>query len=168
MPDNRRIAAEVERLAAPVAAFLGLDIVQVTYRRESHGWVLRLLIERAGEEGGVQVGDCQRLSRELGDVLDVEDPVPTQYRLEVSSPGLDRPLVKPVDFERFSGWRVRRRTTGNAIFPASCAVCARTGSHSTWMDIGSRSNASSWPRPIWCPNSTVSLPARRSDTTGES
>ncbi len=111
MPDNRRIAAEVERLAAPVAAFLGLDIVQVTYRRESHGWVLRLLIERTGEEGGVQVGDCQRLSRELGDVLDVEDPMPTQYRLEVSSPGLDRPLVKPVDFERFSGRRVRLRTS---------------------------------------------------------
>lgn len=111
MPDNRRIAAEVERLAAPVAAFLGLDIVQVTYRREAHGWVLRVLIERSGEEGGVQVGDCQRLSRELGDVLDVEDPIPTQYRLEVSSPGLDRPLVKPADFQRFSGRRVRLRTS---------------------------------------------------------
>lgn len=102
-----RIAEQIERLAGPVALDLGLELVQVQYRREAGGWVLRLLIDR---DGGVKVEDCKRLSRELGDVLDVEDPIPTPYRLEVSSPGLDRPLVKPEDFQRFAGQRIVLQT----------------------------------------------------------
>ena len=78
-----RIAERIEQLAGPVARDLGLELVQVQYRREAGGWVLRLLIDR---EGGPDVEDCKRLSRELGDVLDVEDPIPTAYRLEGSSP----------------------------------------------------------------------------------
>jgi len=89
-----RIAEQIERLAGPVALDLGLELVQVQYRRD----------------GGVKVEDCKRLSRELGDVLDVEDPIPTPYRLEVSSPGLDRPLVKPEDFQRFAGQRIVLQT----------------------------------------------------------
>ena len=78
----------------------GLEIVVVQYRREAHGWVLRVVLDHPD---GVSVDDCARFSRELSDLLDVEDPVPSAYNLEVSSPGLDRPLAKPRDFVRFAG-----------------------------------------------------------------
>jgi ribosome maturation factor RimP len=61
---------------------------------------VRLFVDAAG---GVTLGDCERGSREVEGLLDVEDPIPQNYRLEVSSPGLDRPLVKPAHFERFAG-----------------------------------------------------------------
>ncbi len=108
MARNEDIAARVEALAAPLAESLGLALVQVLYRREAAGWVLRLLVERPG--GAVCVEDCGRVSRELSVLLDVEDVVPSAYRLEVSSPGLDRPLVSLADYARFLGREVTLRT----------------------------------------------------------
>jgi len=84
-----------------MARDLGLQVVLVQYRRESNGWILRVLVDRP--EGTVSVEDCSSLSRELSDVLDIEDPIDVPYNLEVSSPGLDRPLVSREDFERFAG-----------------------------------------------------------------
>jgi len=105
---KNKVEEQIEKLAGPVAESLGLELVQVVYRRESAGWILRILVDRPG---GVSVDDCADLSRELSHILDVEDPLPGAYRLEVSSPGLDRPLTKPDDFKRFLGKEVTLKTS---------------------------------------------------------
>jgi ribosome maturation factor RimP len=97
----------VFELCEPVTESYGLELVQVQYRREDHGWVLRILVDRPG---GVSVDECGSLSREVSDLLDVEDFIDTSYNLEVSSPGLDRPLTKPEDFERFAGQEITVKT----------------------------------------------------------
>lgn len=108
--NGQRTAEIVERvrlLAQPILAGRGLDLVDVQFRREAHGWVLRLYMDRPG---GVTLDDCQRVSEELGDHLDVEDVIDHPYHLEVSSPGLDRPLTRDADFVGFAGRAVRVRT----------------------------------------------------------
>jgi ribosome maturation factor RimP len=108
--ESERITQRIEELAAPAAGGLGLSIVQVVYRREASGWVLRLLVERPEGDAPVSVDDCSQLSRELSTLLDVEDLVPGAYRLEVSSPGLDRPLTRLQDFARFAGHEITLKT----------------------------------------------------------
>jgi ribosome maturation factor RimP len=112
------MAFEVERvrqIAERVAASSGLEVVEVELRGGGRARRLRIVIDRApagsGKPAGVNLEDCANLSREVGTILDVEDAVPGgSYTLEVSSPGLDRRLVRPVDFERFTGCRVRLTT----------------------------------------------------------
>ena len=108
------VVERVRTIAARVAGSYGLDIFDVQYRREGPGMVLRIQIDRPGSgataEESVSVEDCARVSRDLSAVLDVEEVVPTAYTLEVSSPGLDRKLLRPVDFERFQGSRVKLTT----------------------------------------------------------
>jgi ribosome maturation factor RimP len=82
--------------------------VNVLYRREAGGWVLRVFVDKPG---GITLDDCQRVSQQLGDLLDVEDPIEHPYTLEVSSPGLERPLLGEGDFARFAGRLVRLQTT---------------------------------------------------------
>ena len=94
----------ITSLAEPIAEDLGLEIVEIQYRREAHGWVLRLIIDRAG---GLSVDDCARMSNEIGRILEVEDCIEHAYHLEVSSPGLDRPLTTERDFLRNRGKKVR-------------------------------------------------------------
>jgi len=89
----------------------GFDLVDIEYRRESAGWTLTLFIDKSG---GVSLEDCQKVSRTLSTVLDVEDPIPHRYNLQVSSPGLDRPLRSVHDFEAAVGSRVRV-TTGEPV-----------------------------------------------------
>lgn len=108
MGSQEKVEQAVQQIATPIAQSLGLEIVQVQYRREGGGLVLRIMIDRI--DGGVNVEDCADVSRELSAVLDVEDPVGTPYHLEVTSPGLDRPLVKPSDFVRFQGREIILRT----------------------------------------------------------
>ncbi len=98
------IATRVSALVEPILTDQGLELVDVEFQRESRGWVLRLYMDRAG---GVTLGDCQRVSEELGDHLDVADIIDYPYHLEVSSPGLDRPLVRDADFVRFAGKAAR-------------------------------------------------------------
>ena len=98
----------VYQLCEPVAESCGLELVQVQYRREDHGWVLRILVDRPG---GVSVDECGALSREVSDLLDVEELIDSSYHLEVSSPGLDRPLTKPEDFDRFAGQEITLKTS---------------------------------------------------------
>ncbi len=95
-----RVIERVEQLLQPVAEDLALELVDVEYQREERGWVLRIFLDKAG---GVNLDDCARASREFSTLLDVEDIVDAAYGLEVSSPGLERPLKKLADFERFSG-----------------------------------------------------------------
>jgi ribosome maturation factor RimP len=105
------VVEQVRTVAARVAAGHGLDIFDVQFRREASGMVLRVRIDRPGPaataEDSVSVEDCAVVSRDLSAVLDVEDIVPTAYTLEVSSPGLDRPLRGVEDYRRFAGRRAK-------------------------------------------------------------
>ena len=97
----------VEEIAHPVLEERGLDLVEVQFRREQRGWVLRLIIDK---EDGVTLDDCTVVSRELSQLLDIEDFIDQAYNLEVSSPGLDRPLKSMADFQRFIGRRAKIKT----------------------------------------------------------
>src|SRR6266513_718085 len=105
------VVGQVRTIASRVAATVGVDIFDVQFRREAGGMILRIQIARPGPaataEESVSVEDCARVSRELSAVLDVEDVVPTAYTLEVSSPGLDRPLRRAEDYSRFVGRRAK-------------------------------------------------------------
>lgn len=97
---KERIETIVERLGNQVAANLNYELVDVEYRKEGPDWVLRCFIDK---ENGVGIEDCQRFSEALDKVLDEADPIPGRYLLEVSSPGIERPLKKEGDFIRFAG-----------------------------------------------------------------
>ncbi len=85
----------VRAIILPIVLNEGMEVVDIEYRRESGGWVLRVILDK---EGGVTLDDCTRVSQEAGRSLDVEDIIPTSYTLEVSSPGLTRPLKSERDF----------------------------------------------------------------------
>jgi ribosome maturation factor RimP len=98
----------VREIAERVAASSGLEVVEIDLRGGGKARMLRIVIDRPE---GVTHEDCANLSREVGTILDVEDAVPgASYTLEVSSPGLDRKLFRPADFERFTGSRVKLTT----------------------------------------------------------
>ncbi|MEQ1729138.1 MAG: ribosome maturation factor RimP [Vicinamibacterales bacterium] len=105
------IVEQVKDAATRVAATHGLELFDVQFRREAYGMVLRVQIDRPGPaasaEECVSVQDCSHVSRDLSALLDVEDFIPVAYTLEVSSPGLDRPLRGRTDFERFAGRRAK-------------------------------------------------------------
>ena len=95
-----------ERLIAliePVLVRLGYELVELEYAAGRSQAVVRIFIDKAA---GITVDDCERVSREVAALLDVDDPIPTAYTLEVSSPGFDRLLRTPAHFERFVGSRV--------------------------------------------------------------
>ena len=98
---------QIRGIAERVAKSLGLEIWDVQSRREPSGQVVRVFIDRPGPastaEESVSIEDCEHVSREIGTILDVEDPLPFKYTLEVSSPGLDRPLRSEGDYRRFAG-----------------------------------------------------------------
>src|SRR5438445_2966346 len=98
----------VREVAERVGASTGLEIVGVELRGGGKARMLRIFIDKSG---GVTHEDCANLSREVGTILDVEDVIPGgSYLLEVSSPGLDRKLSRPADFERFTGSKVKLTT----------------------------------------------------------
>lgn len=101
-PADGRLSRLVGRIVEP----MGYELVGVEFFRHGNRSTLRVYIDR---EGGIALDDCAVVSDQLSAALDVEDPVPGEYDLEVSSPGLDRPLVFPEHFERFAGSRVRIR-----------------------------------------------------------
>ena len=105
------VLERVRAMADRVAASYGLEIFDVQFRREAVGLVLRVQIDRPGPastaEDSVSVEDCAHVSRDLSALLDVDDVVPTAYTLEVSSPGLDRPLRGADDYRRFAGRRAK-------------------------------------------------------------
>jgi ribosome maturation factor RimP len=105
------VMAAVRPVAERVARTHGLEIFDVQFRREASGMVLRVQLDRPGPsasaEDSVSVDDCARVSRDLSVVLDVEDTVAGAYTLEVSSPGLDRPLRNAADYGRFAGRRAK-------------------------------------------------------------
>jgi len=100
MGRRQEIASQVETLAAPIGARMGLEIIDVELQGDGRHQVLRVLVDR---DGGVGVDDCARLSEALSRELDLYDLPIDRYTLEVASPGLDRALRKPADFVRFTG-----------------------------------------------------------------
>ena len=109
---NETVAERVWAIAEPLVTYEGLEIVDVEFRRESRGMVLRFYLDRNGGGGGVSLDDLTRVSRQLGDVLDVHDAIPGSYNLEVSSPGINRRLRHPDHFRRYLGKKVRVRMAG--------------------------------------------------------
>jgi ribosome maturation factor RimP len=99
----------VWELAAPLAQAEGMEIVDIEFRHEGSrgGRVLRLYMDK---DGGTNVDDLSRVSRQLGELLDAQDTIDGTYTLEVSSPGINRSLKKPEHFLRFVGKRIRIRT----------------------------------------------------------
>jgi ribosome maturation factor RimP len=102
---------QIRAIAERVAASRGLEIWDIQSRREGSGHIVRVFIDRPGPaatpEESVSIDDCEQVNRELSTILDVEDPLPFAYTLEVSSPGLDRPLRDANDYQRFAGRLVK-------------------------------------------------------------
>jgi ribosome maturation factor RimP len=99
-----RVEEEIEKIVTSE----GLELVHVDYRKQGRGWLLRVDIDK---EGGVTLTDCELVSRQVSAFLDVEDVVPSEYELQVSSPGLDRKFYKESDYRKFIGRLVRVKTS---------------------------------------------------------
>jgi ribosome maturation factor RimP len=105
--ERASLAARIQALAEQLAASLEMEVVLVEIKGGGNRPILRTYIDRPG---GVTLADCERFSKRFSVLLDVEDSIPFSYMMEVSSPGLDRPLVKEADFQRFAGKNARVRT----------------------------------------------------------
>ncbi|MCL2852862.1 MAG: ribosome maturation factor RimP [Defluviitaleaceae bacterium] len=97
---TKEIEKKVEELALPICAGLGVNLWAVEYVKEAGSWFLRVYIDR---DGGVTIDDCEAVSRKLEGMLDARDFIDSAYVLEVGSPGIDRPLKRPEDYEKYYG-----------------------------------------------------------------
>ena len=104
---SKEIIDRVKDIATPILLSEGMESVEIEYRREAKGWVLRLYIDK---KGGVSIDDCTYISQEIGRTLDVEDFILTPYTLEVSSPGLARPLKSDKDFIKYRNHLIKVKT----------------------------------------------------------
>lgn len=107
MGRNKGIEQKVWPLAERISDELSLEVVDVEFVKEAGRYFLRIYIDKPE---GVDLDDCQAFSERIGVLLDEEDPIPQAYYLEVSSPGVERPLKKPADFERFAGREAQIKT----------------------------------------------------------
>ncbi|MGD1152202.1 MAG: ribosome maturation factor RimP [Syntrophales bacterium] len=98
---------KIRQLIEPVIESEDMEIIDVECLKMKFRWLVRIYIDK---EGGVTVGDCSEISKQVGDILDVYDVLPGSYTLEVSSPGLDRPLTRDKDFIKYRGSTVRIKT----------------------------------------------------------
>ena len=103
----RGVDEVVRSLAAGAAGAEGAELVDIELQREPGGWVLRLFVDKPG---GVNVEDCRRISEQVGTILEVEDPIPHPFTLEVSSPGLTRAIRGPGDWQKAVGSLVKLTT----------------------------------------------------------
>ena len=104
----RHVPGNIQAIVEPVVTSLGYELVGAEFLIQGQNGLLRIYIDA---EDGIQLKDCQRVSHQLSGVLDVEDVIKSKYQLEVSSPGLDRPLFTVEHFERFQGHKVRLKLT---------------------------------------------------------
>ncbi|MEW6714593.1 MAG: ribosome maturation factor RimP [Nitrospirota bacterium] len=102
--DKDALEKKIAGIIEPVINALGMELADMEFSTERGRLLLRVFIDK---EGGVTIDDCELVSREIGSILEVEDPIKRAYTLEVSSPGLDRPLKRPEDFRRASGKTAR-------------------------------------------------------------
>jgi ribosome maturation factor RimP len=108
--DSTQLIDRIRAIAERVAGSYGLEIFDVQFRRESQGWMLRIFLDvpstdeaPAAPDVSVTIQDCEHVSRDVSAILDVEETIDHRYTLEVSSPGLDRPLRNAHDYRRFTG-----------------------------------------------------------------
>jgi ribosome maturation factor RimP len=101
--------AEITRLIEPTLLAMGYELVRVQFGGGQYRPTLQIMAERADRQA-MAVEDCTEISRRLSPLLDVEDPLPGSYLLEVSSPGIDRPLTRKSDYERFAGFEAKLET----------------------------------------------------------
>ena len=145
---DRRLAG----IVAPTVASLGFELVRIRLMGGKRP-VLQIMAERP--EGGIEVEDCARISRAVSAVLDVEDPIGGEYVLEVSSPGIDRPLTRLKDFERWDGYEAKLETSRADRRPAPVQGRARRrrGRRGARRGAGGHDRARfDWllPTPSWC------------------
>jgi ribosome maturation factor RimP len=98
---------KIWQLANPVAASEGLELIHVECLKMHTRWIVRLYLDK---DGGVTIDDCSSISNQLGDLLDIQDLIKGTYTLEVSSPGLDRPISRDQDFIKYQGYKVNIKT----------------------------------------------------------
>jgi len=102
------LPAVVQEEIEKIVSSEGLELVHIDYRRQGRGYLLRIDIDK---DGGVTLDDCQLVSHQLSTFLDVHDTIPTEYELQVSSPGLDRKFYRDSDYQKFLGRLVRVKTS---------------------------------------------------------
>jgi len=155
------VREEVRRLAAPLAEEDGYELVDVEHAVQGRHRILRVLLDKPG---GITVGDCARFSRRLSDCLDMNQVVAGSYRLEVSSPGLERPLLDDVAVERFAGQQAavvtrepregRRNWEGTLLGARNGSIGIRTAEGAEqWFEWGEVKSArlvmeDPWPRRV--------------------
>jgi ribosome maturation factor RimP len=132
---------EIIGLIEPVIESEGLELVELECLRMKTRWLVRIFIDR---EGGATLDDCTAISHQVGDLLNVHDLPPGPYTLEVSSPGVDRPLTRDKDFEKYRGQKVRIRTRepidGSRNFLGTLIeIAAGDGRKSITVDVDGRS-----------------------------
>jgi ribosome maturation factor RimP len=113
------VVEAIEPQVLAMAGDYGYELVNITYGGPKRNPLLTIMIDK---DGGVTADDCAEMSRRLGLLLDVLDPIPTSYQLAVSSPGIERPLVKLADFDRFTGRQAAVRYYDEADRPRTVAV----------------------------------------------
>jgi ribosome maturation factor RimP len=130
------VIERVEAVALPILEESGLELVDVQYRREQNGWILRLIIDK---QDGLNLNDCAAVSREISQLLDIENFIDQAYNLEVTSPGLDRPLKSIAEFERFVGRKAKIKTIDPiAGEHAFIGKINRTAGESIVLEVGTK------------------------------
>lgn len=97
---NPKIESKIEQLVMPIINENSFELVDIEFLKEGSNWYLRIYVDK---QGGFTIDDCELVSKQLGEILEKGDPIEQPYILEVSSPGLDRPLKKESDFIRYKG-----------------------------------------------------------------
>lgn len=135
------IVKQITKLAIPLLTSEQLELVDVEFKREGHGQVLRFMIDR---EGGVDLDTCSKASEILGDMLEMEDVIISSYNLEVCSPGIERPLKAPKDFSKYVGLKIYAKT--------------RTKTHDRKHFTGTLRAATKEAFTVECDDITVEIP----------
>jgi ribosome maturation factor RimP len=104
-----KIEDAIWTMAEPLVLENGMEMIDVECVKEGAEWYLRLFLDEEGDEG-IDLDDCELISRKFSDILEEKDPITQAYRLEVSSPGIERPLKRTKDFQRFQGEKVQVKT----------------------------------------------------------
>lgn len=105
--ETKQILNNVEEAVSPILTDMGYELIERELIMDQGRWTLRLYIDKTG---GVTIDDCTLVSHSIEDIIEVRELIPHAYNLEISSPGIDRPLRKPSDFEQFKGFTIRIRT----------------------------------------------------------
>lgn len=144
----KKVTEIVRELAEPVVIENGCELWDVEYVREAGQWYLRLYLDK---EGGVNILDCEAISRKVSDLLDEADPIESSYMFEVSSAGCERQLKRPSDFEKFMGEPILLKTykpvAGHKEF---AGVLAGYDNGSVLVDMGSGD-------PLWFEKADIAM-----------